>query len=55
MIEIWLGTSADAQVFAELVPSAFNILHVARPAKRGGGEVVLFKEGFGVNTVKHQI
>ena len=37
MTESWLGNSADAQVFSELVPPGCNILHVARPEKRGGG------------------
>ena len=30
MTETWLGTSADDQVFSELVPPGYNILHVAR-------------------------
>jgi hypothetical protein len=54
MTETWLGTSADAQVFSELVPPGYNILHVARPDKRGGGVAVLFKEGLGVQTVNHK-
>ena len=31
MTETWLGTLEDAQVFSELVPPGYHILHVALP------------------------
>ena len=45
-----LRTLADAQVFSELVPPGYNILHVAQPEERG----VLFKEGLSLKTVNHK-
>ena len=44
MTATWLGTSADAQEFSELVPPGYNVKRVARPDKRGGGVAVLFKK-----------
>jgi len=41
--ETWLGIFIDAQVMFELVPTGYDILHVARPDKRGGGVAVLFR------------
>ena len=52
LTETWLGTSIDAQVLSELVPPGYDILHVARPDKRGGGVAVLFREGLVLNIIQ---
>ena len=52
--ETWLGTSADAQVLSELVSPGYEVLHVSRPDKRGGGVAVLFKQGLGLETVNNK-
>jgi len=52
LTESWLGTSIDAQVLGELVPSGYDILHVARPNTRGGGVAVLFGERLVLNIIQ---
>ena len=52
LTETWLGTSIDAQVLSELVPPGYDILHVARPDKRGGGVAVLFRQGLVLNIIQ---
>ena len=52
LTETWLGTSIDAQVLSELVPTCYDIMHVARPDKHDGGVAVLFREGLVLNIIQ---
>ena len=40
----WLkGTGEDKAVINELIPLGFELQHIARPKKRGGGVAVIYR------------
>ena len=53
--ETWLGSEIDKVVFAEMIPSGYNIHHVSRTGQKGGGVALIFKRSVEVKVVKQNI
>ena len=51
LTETWLGSDIDAAVLAEAIPSGYDIIHIPRENKRGGGVGLIFKDNLKVEIV----
>ena len=50
--ETWLGTTVDKTCISELVPSYYQIKHVPRSGRRGGGVALIYKNSIDIKIVE---
>ncbi|CAG2249207.1 unnamed protein product [Mytilus edulis] len=51
LTETWLGSSVDKHIISEITPDGYDLHHVARTSRKGGGVAVIFNKSLEVKLV----
>ncbi|CAC5424857.1 unnamed protein product [Mytilus coruscus] len=51
LTETWLGSSVDKHIISEITPDGYDLHHVARTNRKGGGVAVIFNKSLEVKPV----
>ena len=51
LTETWLGSSVDKHIISEITPDGYDLHHVARTSRKGGGVAIIFNKSLEVKPV----